>query len=395
MKKKIITYIIAICIIFLASIYTNNYELMFLAFFIAILPLLDYIFIKQSANRLGVAINVKNVMIKKGDTIPIETRVNNKGILPVVMIEFNFICENKLHNTNRNINLRFPVLRWGKQECIFKIKSMYCGDIKITLESVKCLDYFGLFSKKVDKKFSKRVYILPDKNNLDILKIDNHSVGDVEGIAFSKYKPGDDPSEVFDIREYRPGDKIHSIHWKLSARKEQFMVKEFSYPINSNYSIIMDLTSDGKNRDNEIDSVIEVTTDVIVNLQERGIRHQIIAYDRNSKGVYKEIIDIDDTIVDIMYKLYQSTSYSNRDLLYDYDMRNETNDETVVIYICSYINADKLEAFDRIFRQASKVYIYLYNEGEEISRELEELNEVKVVGINIDKIKDDDTNIQI
>ena len=125
MRKKIVTYIISICVIFLASVYTNNYELMFLSFFVAILPLLDFIFIRQSARNLDVVIDVKNIMIKKGNIIPIETRVNNRGILPVIMIEFNFKCENKLHSLSRNINLRFPILRWGKQECIFRIKSMY------------------------------------------------------------------------------------------------------------------------------------------------------------------------------------------------------------------------------------------------------------------------------
>jgi hypothetical protein len=38
-------------------------------------------------------------------------------------------------------------------------------------------------------------------------------------------KKGNDFSEVTDIREYQPGDRIRDIHWKISARMEEWMVK--------------------------------------------------------------------------------------------------------------------------------------------------------------------------
>ena len=37
---------------------------------------------------------------------------------------------------------------------------------------------------------------------------------------------GNDFAEITDVREYRPGDRIKDIHWKLSAKKETLMVKE-------------------------------------------------------------------------------------------------------------------------------------------------------------------------
>ena len=48
---------------------------------------------------------------------------------------------------------------------------------------------------------------------------------------FSTYKKGDDPSEIFDIREYADGDKIQRIHWKLSSKTGDLMVKEGSLPL--------------------------------------------------------------------------------------------------------------------------------------------------------------------
>lgn len=38
--------------------------------------------------------------------------------------------------------------------------------------------------------------------------------------------PGDDPGETYDIREYRSGDSIRQIHWKLSGKLDDIMIRE-------------------------------------------------------------------------------------------------------------------------------------------------------------------------
>ena len=52
-----------------------------------------------------------------------------------------------------------------------------------------------------------------------------------EDPEYSKVKPGDDPSEIFDFHSYREGDPIARIHWKLSSKHDELMVKEFSLPL--------------------------------------------------------------------------------------------------------------------------------------------------------------------
>ena len=39
-------------------------------------------------------------------------------------------------------------------------------------------------------------------------------------------KRGNDFSDVQEVREYIPGDKLMSIHWKLSAKRDILMVKD-------------------------------------------------------------------------------------------------------------------------------------------------------------------------
>ena len=49
----------------------------------------------------------------------------------------------------------------------------------------------------------------------------------IESDSYSTIKGGDDPSEVFAIREYREGDRLQRIHWKLSYETKSANDKGF------------------------------------------------------------------------------------------------------------------------------------------------------------------------
>ena len=235
------------------------------------------------------------------------------------------------------------------------------------------------------------------QNDIDEIKMEELNSVDIEGTEFSKIKSGDDSTEVFDIREYRPGDKLHSVHWKLSSRRKEIMVKEYSLPINSNYSIIMDLTTCDKNMHKEVDAVIEVTMDLILKLQEQGINHQIIAYERNGKYVFKDIIENNASMVDIMYELYQSRIFENKKLLQDYDCNDDVNDETNVYYISSRLEKEDVLLLDDIFKKAKKTFLYISKDdiNKEYKEEIENISDTKIEGIQIESLEKGLSNIYV
>lgn len=57
---------------------------------------------------------------------------------------------------------------------------------------------------------------------------------------------GDDVSEVFQIRSFQPGDKIQNIHWKLSAKEDELIVRENSLPMGCPVVILLDISGGQK-----------------------------------------------------------------------------------------------------------------------------------------------------
>lgn len=52
-----------------------------------------------------------------------------------------------------------------------------------------------------------------------------------EAESYDDFQPGTDVSQIFDVREYRPGDRLQRIHWKLSAKSDGLLVREDSQPL--------------------------------------------------------------------------------------------------------------------------------------------------------------------
>lgn len=55
-------------------------------------------------------------------------------------------------------------------------------------------------------------------------------------------RAGEDPTSPEDVRAYRPGDPMKRIHWKLSLRNRELMVRRFEIPAPPDTLILMDCT---------------------------------------------------------------------------------------------------------------------------------------------------------
>ena len=80
-------------------------------------------------------------------------------------------------------------------------------------------------------KKKARIKIMPDFElmPLEITRRTREFQADAQ--EFSQQRRGDDPPEIYQVREYRERDSLKDIHWKLSAREEELMVKRGDFPL--------------------------------------------------------------------------------------------------------------------------------------------------------------------
>ncbi|MDO5126757.1 MAG: DUF58 domain-containing protein [Eubacteriales bacterium] len=98
------------------------------------------------------------------------------------------------------------------------------GIVRVTVTELRIKDLMGLhfFKRKVEA--SKDAPVLPYRRGGFYYDASGVMQGMIE--SEESTKRGSDFSDVQEIREYIPGDKLNNIHWKLSAKRDILMVKD-------------------------------------------------------------------------------------------------------------------------------------------------------------------------
>ena len=89
---------------------------------------------------------------------------------------------------------------------------------------------------------------------------------------YSTEKPGNDPGEIFAIREYIPGDAIRQIHWKLSEKCDKTMIREFGLQVVNDMLVLLETTDADSQA--ETDAITEVFASLCQTMANTGILYQ-------------------------------------------------------------------------------------------------------------------------
>ena len=134
------------------------------------------------------------------------------------------ICiRNSMTGEERHRTLALPL--WGKGEGFaLKLVPESCGELVITCEKAWVQDHLKLFSRALPPFDPVRITIYPASVGLEVI-LDRQDAGKYREDGPMLNRPGTDKSETFDVREYRPGDDVRAIHWKLSVKEDKPIVR--------------------------------------------------------------------------------------------------------------------------------------------------------------------------
>lgn len=165
----------------------------------------------------------------------------------------------------------------------------HCGNVSIKVEKVKIYDYLNLFATTIGKDFDTQdILVMPPLKEIYLGENRWYNETNEDSDRFSLYKKGDDPSEVFAIRDFEDGDRIQQIHWKLSSKTDHYMVKDGSLPLAKAIHIFVDLcTADSHDADLLVQGIYSIS----MMLMEQGVPQHYIWYDRINDIIQEHLID--------------------------------------------------------------------------------------------------------
>ena len=142
----------------------------------------------------------------------------------------------------------------------------HCGMITCTVARARVFDYLGLFSLPRRWRCLAEVPVLPLPQPPEKLP----SLAQLQALSY-RPKPGGGFSEVHELRDYRPGDSLREVHWKLTAKVDRPIIREPQQPQQGPVVLTLDLAGTPK----ELDSCLDQTCWLSHWLLELGVSHAV------------------------------------------------------------------------------------------------------------------------
>ena len=192
--------------------------------------------------------------------------LTNHSVLPVVYKRLVVEAENTFTGEKQKKAIRMNALPHSTSEAEIGLAIGHCGKISFRVRTgrLTCKEAFCNFTV-LPELFATRI-----EYNL-------HESDIYDSETYSPYRKGQDFSEIYQIREYVPGDDIKHIHWKLSEKTDVTMVKEASFPLDHSMMVVMDKSMpEGECTPEQAETLAEITVSICRYLSDEKLEYQLI-----------------------------------------------------------------------------------------------------------------------
>lgn len=244
------TYIILTIFIGIFHIlYKGDLSFIIFAFLFA-LPAVMFVILAIQVRLLRISVSSDNAVSERGKAAAVRIILRNRSVLPIAACKISvryrsvYMSDVPAKPADEKYSITIPVKQRTVETVSLSLTPDHCGVVEFYIKNIKITDFLGFSFLFRKIGFADKIIVLPNAFPMSA-DLENGIVNGSESNIFSAVKAGDDPSEIFQLREYRDGDRHNRIHWKLSSRSESFIVKELSQPVNSKLLILCDFSGCG------------------------------------------------------------------------------------------------------------------------------------------------------
>lgn len=293
--NNILYYGIIIAVAAAAAFFFHSYMLALSAAGMLVLPFVSYMLMRLS-HGTRIDLGCSKTLVTRNEPGVISVTVRNKSIVPIANYMFKLEISNSYSDKPqvRYINLSVPAL--GKRTAEISFKPVLCGRISLTACDAYVRDMFSFFEK--DKKDSAKFMfsVMPRRIGTVSGKYLSENVSDES----SKPKKDSAGTEVVDIREYAPGDSLKTIHWKLSAKKDDLFVREKGDTVLDRPLLLFELCK------NDINGILDTVYTCLDRCLSSGMPVKVCWSGRGSEQLYMTDLNKQSDIPHLFDKIYSA-----------------------------------------------------------------------------------------
>lgn len=246
MRKNKAGYICLMILLTLMLIFFGKAFLLWIIICLAVFGVITAILIRMDAGKVKVDITLQGGS-QEGQDYKLGVKIEEVEKLKVcgyILLELE--SENQLFQKKEQRKYLIPL---SDRQSVYDLlmHAKYCGEMKFTCTGIWAVDYFQLFHIPVKVSKEIRMLIYPRNVNVQV-ELSQETIGAVKEDVSTQSREGNDSSEMYDVREYIPGDDLRAVHWKLSSKMDELLLRQSSDP--THYYVVL-LPDFGKENQND------------------------------------------------------------------------------------------------------------------------------------------------
>ncbi len=275
----------------------NNEAVVLLMYAEAILFVVSLIWMIAVRFFLKVRIEAPISISEVGKENMIKINIFNKLPITIQRMKALVVIEDTISAVKHKHWMKISSVMPGNNEFTHNVTFGMAGNFEINLTKLRVYDMTGLFSGNMKTKSTERVQIMPCMYDVGIrlsMMVKNFYG---ESDMYDEHLPGMDRSELFQVREYMPGDRLQHVHWKLTAKEDELMVKEHSLPKSCPVILFLkfDPTDKKLRRKNGL-AFMESVVSLSYSMLDAGCAHYIVWYAADVKDIVRVRVDDEESL---------------------------------------------------------------------------------------------------
>lgn len=321
--RRLVDFILIVLATFYLAVIYNSKSLVFLGYAEIFIVLFLFLYNCLVFFKLKVVIDAPLGITEFNKKVPIRIIVYNYGKFPTgkigIQLSESYALKPKKKKTvfYSSVAGKKRGQSYASSEIYAMWRPKYIGKAVVSLRKVRCFDLLGVLALPLPKKSyqsSEKITVLPEIFPVSVETSARSREFVMEQERYLMTGTEEYNTEQFQIREYRQGDRLRNIHWKLSAKEDELMVREYLPVIGCPVLFFLDLSgeSDRKKRmlsqsiikrkevQKKKEAFLSILLSISGSIAQSGCKHFVIWYDGKKKDVMRYCMEKEEDVYGLL-----------------------------------------------------------------------------------------------
>ncbi|NLN46285.1 MAG: DUF58 domain-containing protein [Clostridiaceae bacterium] len=221
-----------------AMLYTGDFLLSWAAFSLGVLLAGVLLWHLVTAALLSIRVQTEDTNPVKGQPAHLHVRIRNRAPFPILWMELSYETFDSLI-AGAPESYILSLAPFARHDLSLDMTCPYRGKYRLGVTALTLLDPFGLLPVKHKPLGDPLAEVVVWPRRIPV-PVSRESLAVLDEKPTSRRDYTEDLTSIREIRSWRDGDPLKRVHWKLTSRMGDWMVKEFDSTTRDEIAFVLD-----------------------------------------------------------------------------------------------------------------------------------------------------------